>query len=153
VLRERTDLPGEQRALREAIVCHNEALTLAPKDPVFRERAARDFDRAANLALEQGDYAAAVAHSEEHLSAVAERMGGLYRLAVTYSAAIGLVGKDSTLAESRRAELTRAYTDRAVACLRELRPLNPLLAGFAKMDPRLAALREHADLNAALEKK
>jgi tetratricopeptide (TPR) repeat protein/tRNA A-37 threonylcarbamoyl transferase component Bud32 len=150
VLSRRPDLAGARRLLEEADACHARALKLAPKNAHYREWAARELARLADCALSQGDHAAGVAAAEKRLALLEDRTDTYYSLACACGRAMAAAEKDKALSEARRAELTRAYADRAVACLREVQRYRPLIIIGASLEKDLAPLRARVDLKTAL---
>jgi serine/threonine-protein kinase len=148
--RRRDDLVGSRRVLDEALASHDRALALEPGHALYRKNALLDNWRLADIALLQGDHAAAVAAGEKALDLSAKPVEDFYNHAVCCSQAIARAEKDAALSRARRAEVIHAYVDRAVACLREVKKSKPLIHVGATIDKDMEPLRRHVDLKIAV---
>jgi tetratricopeptide (TPR) repeat protein len=131
--------------LQEAVTHQQAALKLNDRHDVYRLFLRNHYDLMARISLQMGNHKATAEAAVKLSSVRPNNFGDAYNASCVIARCLPLVRKDSQLSDQERRELTRTYTERAMALLRTAVQRGFRDAGHLKKDPDLDPVRQNTD--------
>ncbi len=140
-----------RQLLEEALPYHQAALQADPGNLEYRKAFRDNRQWLGVVLLELGKHAEAAKTAGELIQAAVDPANDLYNAACIFARCVPLAERDRRLSESQRKERSQAYTDRALAMLRQaIQHGNHDLATMRK-DTDLDPLRPHPEFQKLLQ--
>jgi serine/threonine protein kinase/tetratricopeptide (TPR) repeat protein len=152
LLHRRKEFGAARRLLEEALPHHLAALRANPRHLYYRRPYRLNRQILAETLVDLGDHVAASATAGQLLQAAVDLATDPYNAACLLARCVPLVGQDSQQPETRRRELAKAYSDRAVAALRQAVQHGYKDLAHIQKDKDLEPLRSRADFQKLLAK-
>jgi tetratricopeptide (TPR) repeat protein len=147
----RGELQPARKLLEQALPHHEAALRANPRHPNYRTFFRNNRLALAEILVDLGDHAAAAATAGQLLQAAVDPATDPYNAACLLARCVPLAERDSQQPEARRRELATAYSDRAVAALRQAVQGGFKDGAWIEKDKDLASLRGRADFQKLLK--